>query len=148
MVAMLLALSGCGAASNDAQQAKTDAQSLWSLRTPYVGDNSRVIKLVGELFASPGATYTLTLHTARRPYALTIKLAGLAKPFESIDFSEQETLLLGLVGNVDVVSIEPASGGPGHVLTTAAASQVLGHDVKDLGRDQRSLAAYLRAEAD
>lgn len=68
------------------------------------------------------------------------------KPFDRTDFSGLTTFLLGLVANLDQVSV--TSSEHACSLTAAAASKDLGYDVKELGRDQIRLTAYLDANRD
>ena len=96
----------------------------------------------------PGSegSYSILLQTAKPPYAMTVALTRLDKPFDRTDFSGQATLLLGLVANLDEVSV--ISGEHAYSLTAAGASEELGYDVKDLGRDQSKLRAYLDSSRD
>jgi Domain of unknown function (DUF4825) len=142
---VLLASGGCGGASED-PDAASSAQSLWTARVPYVGENSRVASLVNEIGVAGAGSYRLELHTAEPPYALTIALTDPGKPFDTVDFSGPATLLLGLVTNLDEVFI--TAGQSGYSLSAAAASRDLGYDVKQLGRDQPSLEQYLAQASD
>jgi uncharacterized protein DUF4825 len=136
-----VALAGCGTPTSGQPDTSTEARSLWSARSPYVGDNSRMVALVREVGPGPAGSYSIELQTARPPYGMTIALTRLDKPFDDTDLSEQATLLLGLVANLDKVSL--TSGGHAYSLTSAGASKALGYDVKELGRDQGKLGAYL-----
>ena len=142
---ILVALTGCGGSPKDLD-VPSSAQSLWSSRVRYLGDSSRVAALVREVGPVPEGSYSIGLQTAKPPYSLTIELERLHKPFDATDFSEPATLLLGLVTNLDKVSV--TSSGHAYSLTAAAASQNLGYDVKELGRDQSRLTAYLDASRD
>ena len=119
---------------------------MWSARSAYVGDNSRVMALVREVGPGTEGSYSIVLQTAKPPYAMTVALTRLDKPFDSTDFSGNATLLLGLVANLDKVSF--TSGKHVYSLTAAGASKELGYDVKDLGRDQGKLSAYLDSSRD
>ena len=141
---MLVTLTGCGGSPNELD-VPSRAQSLWSSRVSDLGDSSRVAALTREVGPAPGS-YSISLQTAKPPYALTIALERLHKPFDATDFSEPATLLLGLVANLDKVSV--TSSGHAYSLTAADASKDLGYDVKELGKDQRRLTAYLDANSD
>lgn len=147
-LAATVVLSSCGTSVDSSNAAAAGAASVWPLRTGQVGDSSRVAALARKLWPAPDFTFTLELQTAARPYGLTVTMRHVAKPIETVNFSVQMTLLLGLVGNLDNVAITDASGHQVSVLTTAAASERIGHDVKDFGRDEASLADYLRTQAD
>jgi len=148
------ALAGCTGSSTDGPstaasgtggpEARTEA--LWAGRTAYVGDNSKVIALVGQAGFGPLGTYTLSLWTTRPPYAVTIDLPHPAKPFEQTDFSEAATILLGTVRNLDAVHV--TSQGKTYSLTAREATDTLGRDVKTLGSDRQALADYLRSHED
>ena len=142
---VLLALGGCSGSSGH-PSAPGSATSLWSARVPYVGDNSRVTTLIDEIGFAGARGYTVELRTAAPPYALAISLKDPEKPFDATDVSGPATLLLGLIANLDEVSI--TDGQHGLSLTAAAASRDLGHDVKQLGRDRPSLARYLERARD
>lgn len=141
---VLLALVGCGG-SSERSDAASLAESLWSARVPYAGDSSRVTALVDEIgFGAAG--HEVELRTAEPPYALTVSLQEPGGPIDQTDVSGQATLLLGLVANLDEVSI--SAGQDRYTVTADAASRQLGHDVKDLGRDQPTLVRYLERTDD
>jgi hypothetical protein len=137
-------LAGCSGRSSSASP--SEAQRLWSSRTAYVGDSSRVADLVREIGPAPAGGYTLSLQTEKQPYSLEVAIPRPAKPFRDTDFAPQATLLLGLVANLDRVSF--SSGDRSYSLSVAEASTKLGYDVKELGRDQSRLDAYLHAQSD
>ena len=148
------ALAGCTTPDPDAPSASpvatvgadAQAQALWAHRTAYVGDNSKVIALVGDAGFGPAGSYTLSLWTTRKPYAVTIALTDPAKPFETTDFSAPATLLLGTVTNLDAVHVTAA--GQTYSMTAGEASTALGHDVKTLGTDRAALDEYVRSLRD
>jgi hypothetical protein len=119
---------------------------LWSARTAYPGDNSHVAALVSAAGFGPEGTYSIALQTGAPPYGVTVVFQTLDKPFADIDFSVNATLLLGLVGNLDQVSV--TSGQRTYSLSAVGASHRLGYDVKVLGRDRSKLTAYLDADRD
>ncbi len=142
-----VALTGCGTSASEGSDASSQARLLWSARGAYVGDNSRDIALVREVGLGSEGSFRIELQTAQPPYAMTVALSSrLDKPFADTDFSGNATLLLGLVENLDKVSV--TSGAQAYSLTSAGASRRLGYDVKELGRDQRRLTAYLEASRD
>lgn len=117
------------------------AKSLWSARTDVAGGSSRVDALANQAGFGPAGTFSLSLQTQQSPYALTVAFDHLDKPFDEVDFSADATLLLGLVANLDTVSV--TSGGHAYSLPASDASTTLGYDVKELGRDETTLASYL-----
>ena len=136
---VLLAVGGCG--GSPSPTATSSAASLWSARVPYVGDNSRVTSLIDEIGLAGAGGYEVELRTAEPPYTMAISLEDLDQPFDAADFSDQAVLLLGLIANLDEVSITAEQDGSS--LSAAAASRDLGHDVKQLGRDRSSLVRHL-----
>ena len=149
-LALGVALAGCTTSEADApsgpsgSMASEDrAQALWADRTAYVGDNSKVVALVENAGFGIAGTYSLSLWTTRRPYAVTISVTDTAKPLDATDLTGPATLLLGTVTNLDAVHVT----GPGTTfsLTAREASVTLGHDVKTLGTDRTALAGYVRS---
>jgi hypothetical protein len=100
-----------------------------------------VVALVRQVGPVPEGTYSVALQTAKPPYALTVDLQRVDKPFAITDFAEPATLLLGLVGNLEKVRF--THDGQEYSLTAAQASTSLGYDVKELGRNQRTLTSFV-----
>ena len=140
VLVIAVTLGGCAPDSPD----MTDA--LWSARTEFVGDSSRVAALANEAGFGRAGDYSLSLQTRQKPYALTVTFDHLDKPFDDVDFSTDATLMLGLVANLDTVSV--TSDDRFYSLTASDASTALGFDVKELGRDEGRLADYLGLAAD
>ncbi|MGZ4599435.1 MAG: DUF4825 domain-containing protein [Oryzihumus sp.] len=147
-VALLVAvaLTGCGTSPSTQPDTSDRADSLWSARSPYVGDGSKVVALVSQAGFGPAGSYTVELQTDRAPYGVTVRLHHLDKPFRSTDFSAPATVLLGLVTNLDRVTV--AAGGQTYALTAAGATTSLGYDVKSLGQHRDKLVAYVRGQQD
>lgn len=147
-VALLVAvaLTGCGTSPSVQPDASGRADALWSARSPSVGDSSKVVALASEAGFGPAGSYTVELQTEHAPYGMTVRFHSLDKPLRSTDFSAPATVLLGLVDNLDRVTV--VAGGQAYALTAAAASTSLGYDVKALGQHKDKLAAYVRAQQD
>lgn len=141
VLGIAVTLGGCATAGSEPPDPTSAAQSLWSARTDFVGDNSRVVELAGQAGFGPAGTYQVSLQTQQPPYAMTVAFDQLDKPFDSIDFGANATLMLGLVANLDEVFV--TSDDHSYSLTASEASKALGFDVKELGRDKTQLAAYL-----
>ena len=141
VLVIAVTLGGCAAPDSEQSDPPNRAQSLWSARTEFVGDNSRVAALANQAGFGPAGTYSLSLQTQQAPYAITVTFDSLDKPFDNVDFSSDATLMLGLVANLDKVSV--TSDDHFYSLTASDASKVLGFDVKELGRDEGKLAEYL-----
>jgi len=140
-LAVAVTMGGCAAAGFEPADSPNAAQSLWSARTDFIGDNSSVAELADDAGFGPAGTYSLSLQTEQSPYVMTVALDTLDKPFDDVDFSAPATLMLGLVANLDQVSV--TSDDHTYSLTASDASKTLGFDVKKLGRDKTRLAAYL-----
>ena len=134
-------LGGCALRDSEPSDPPPRVQSLWLARTDYVGDNSRAAELAHQAGFGPAGSYRISLQTQQAPYAVTVDFDHLDKPFGQVDFSANATLLLGLVANLDTVSV--TSGDHSYSLTASDASTALGYDVKVLGRDKTKLATYL-----
>ncbi len=141
VLAVAVTLGGCATPDSAQSDPTNRAQSLWSARTDFVGDNSRVAELAHQAGFGPAGTYSLSLQTEQSPFAMNVAIDHLDKPFDTVDFSANATLMLGLVANLDKVSV--TSDDHSYSLTASNASKVLGYDVKELGRDRTKLAAYL-----
>lgn len=141
MLGIAVLLGGCSTPNDEKSDPPGGAQSLWADRTDFVGDNSRVAALVDHTGFGPAGTYALSLQSKQTPYSITVAFDHLDKPFVDIDFSAEATLVLGLVANLDAVTV--TSDDSAYALTASEASAALGFDVKELGRDQTMLAEYL-----
>lgn len=140
-----IALTGCTETAPPPDPT-TRAESLWSARTPYVGDSSKVASLVREVQPEDAGAYTIVLQTTSEPYGLTIEMTEADDLAERTALTERATLLLGLVENLDEVSF--AAADDTYTVTRADASADLGFDVKELGRARGTLTTYLGAESD
>ena len=141
-----LALAGCTAGPDEGElgsRLADRAHTLWQDRTAYVGDNSKVLALVEASGLASLGEYRVSLKTDAPPYAMTIAFNRLDKPFDSIDFTPQTDLLLGLVANLDTVTL--TADGSTRSFTADEASKRLGRDVKDLATDEAALADHLRS---
>ena len=143
--AVLVLSAACGSANSGPASPAARASSLFAARVAYVGDNSRVVALVGQVGPAPAGSYTLRLSTTS-PRAVRVDLRSSDKPFTNSDFREPATLLLGLIGNADQVTF--AFGSDTFTLTAAGASSAVGFDVKRFGQDRQVLADYLTASSD
>lgn len=97
----------------EAWAAVYSAESLWEARTPYLGNNSDVGKLIGLLPVSMGLKYDhFELHTAEQPYIVEIVYSMPTQLLESyaLDdtgiwelFNRNALLLYALIDNVDEI---------------------------------------------
>jgi hypothetical protein len=136
-------LAGC-ATSQDGEL--TYSQALWDAHTPFVGDSSRVTALVNLAGPTPEGQYKLSLQTGKAPYGLTIEVLDPDKPCRDLSLDRSQILLLGLIENLDRVTVTCREQT--RTATAAEATRALGFDVKALGRDRSRLAAYVDQQAD
>lgn len=149
-----LGLGGCtadgsievGSAAGAAQGASARADALWSDRTEWIGDNSKVIGLVRRAGFGPVGSYTIALVTEAKPYQLIVNLDAPVKPADATDFTTPGTIMLGTVANLDEVHV--VDGDERWTLTKAEASKDLGYDVKLLGKDLSTLRRYVASTED
>lgn len=139
--AVAVTLGGCATPVSAQSDPPHRTQTLWSARTDFVGDFSHGFALAGQAGFGRTGTYHLFLQTQQPPYAMIVDFNHLDKPFDNADFSANATLMLGLIANLDKISV--TSDDHSYSLTASNASKVLGYDVKELGRDRTKLAAYL-----
>lgn len=138
-VAAVATLTGCGAQPGNGEL--TFSQALWDHRTAHVGNSSQVTSLVRLVGPAPEGTYTLSLQTDGTPYGLTISVAKPEKPCADLASDRSATVLLGLIANLDRVTLSCADQK--RTVTAADASKALGFDVKALGQDKTRLDAYV-----
>lgn len=145
-----LVLAGCTPGWDEAQEGRPNvedrAHSLWLDRTAYAGDNSKVVALIEQTGLGSMGSMSVSLQTATAPYGLEVTYDAPGKPFDTVDFTPQATLMLGLVENLDHVDL--TSGERTHTFTSDQASRQLGYDVKTLGQDEARLRAYLQSLED
>ena len=108
--------------------------------------NSRVTALVNLAGPTPEGQYKLSLQTGKAPYGLTIEVLDPDKPCRDLSLDRSQILLLGLIENLDRVTVTCREQT--RTATAAEATRALGFDVKALGRDRSRLAAYVGQQAD
>ena len=109
--------------------------NLWNDKTDYIGENDNVVALVSDIGFKD---YTVELETDAEPYGLIVNV----KDDDLQDNLERECiLLLGLIGNLDHVTIIADSGT--YTMNVDQANSVLKYDVKKLGSSKSLLERYL-----
>ena len=109
--------------------------NLWNDKTDYIGENDNVVALVSNVGFKD---YTVELKTEEVPYGLIVNV----KDDDLQDNLERECiLLLGLIGNLDHVTIIADSGT--YTMNVDQANSVLKYDVKKLGKSKPLLERYL-----
>ncbi|MFI3202206.1 MAG: M56 family metallopeptidase [Eubacteriales bacterium] len=106
-------------------KSKTDTEILWSHRTEYIGNNTKVGNILSNLAFTSNVMYDkFELQTAQEPYELIIHLIGIENALQSssdgvawnVDFKSLEhnaAILFSLIGNVDKIEflIQRDEGG-------------------------------------
>jgi len=127
----------------DSKWWRNEAVNLYKLRLDYIGDNSGVIRLVQQAGFEFAGDYIIELKTSAEPYGLKVFYSKFSDPFSSLDFSQNATVLLGLIKNLDYVEI--TDGNNTYKLTAEEASAALGHDVKEFGSNPKKIEAYFES---
>jgi Antirepressor regulating drug resistance, predicted signal transduction N-terminal membrane component len=124
--------------------------SLMDNKTPYVGNNSKVLALVGSMYLPQGIFRdTIELQTKSTPYGITINLTMKDKSgivsngiLNSDGFYRNSIILFSLIDNVDVVDYKlkdktsKESGAIyGFTYTREMAEKLLGEDVRNYSSD-------------
>lgn len=148
VMASCVLLAGCETPASSSSASTGPTSGLWAARVAHVDDNARVTHLVEQLLPDAEFGFTINLRTATKPRRITITITRSSKPYDMLDFREQATLLLGLAADLDTVTISGMSSRHSTSVTGQVATAALGYDVKDLGRDEGRLAAYLAAVQD
>ncbi|WP_084134589.1 M56 family metallopeptidase [Paenibacillus harenae] len=100
-----------------------DTKLLMANKTPYVGNQSKVVALIEAMpFPSGYRRDTVELQTVQPPYGLTIHVIGAStsETLQHTDFEDvffpNAVLLFSLIDNVDVISYKAADkGGQGEI---------------------------------
>ena len=140
-----VALTGCSTSATERSDASSQAQSLWSARSAYVGDSSRMTALVREVGLGPAGSYGIELQTAHAPYAMTVAFTKLkAARRHRPQLERDPPARVGRQPRPGVGHL----GSAGLLPDVGRCLRKLGYDVKELGRDQRKLTAYLEKSRD
>ncbi|PYG01621.1 protein of unknown function [Georgenia satyanarayanai] len=143
----LLVLAGCAGSGDRADvpastvlRDAVDVASLEANRTPHLGDNSRVVALVGATRPDAVGESTLELRTDERPYELVVHFSSVADGVTAdvADglMADRAALLLATIDNVDEVrwTLPELSGQESDgMLSRAEADALFGSPVAELG---------------
>lgn len=127
-------------------------ETLMANKTPYVGDNSKVVALLDAMPLPTGVVRdSVELQTAATPYSMTIhytvsKLEGLNNTYAF----HNAIMLFSLVDNVDVIysSILDITNSPSHSIATFPhtreyADQLMEGDVRDYASNTGTLITFI-----
>ena len=137
--------TGAGEDPATATSMAIDAQALFKARTPHLGDNSAVIRVVDATRVSLLGQRTLALITDRQPLTLVISLTDiqLDEPRRVKELvTERAVLMLACISNADLVrwTVEGLDGASGE-LSRADADTLAGAPVAGLATSAPHLTA-------
>jgi len=147
LTAALTSNPGRAPVSND------DAADLLNHKTPYIGNNSKVVALLDALPLPQGITRsTVQLSTSQHPYGLTIHYS---LTDDSLVISEEQFLrnslfLFSLIDNVEKIDHQgywnnkALSSTPFRfTYTRADAEKIVGGDIRQFAENKERLAALI-----
>lgn len=126
---------------NDGIILKQLAEELYAAKVEYLGNNSAVSALIGKTGLAVLGDYSIELETSMEPYGLKIIYSSTLEDLSELDLNPDAILLLGLIENLDHVII--TSGDVEFTLNAAEASDMLGYDIKDIGKSREALLEFL-----
>jgi beta-lactamase regulating signal transducer with metallopeptidase domain len=127
-----------------------NAAALFKFKTPYVGDNSKVVNLVNNL---PYAEMRgeISLQTESQPYGVTVDYDFSFADFDTrqigATFRDNAVVLFALIDNVDVVefNVIGADGPPKYLYTRAEVQKGYGQDLREYSKDTGALETLLNS---
>ncbi len=170
LTALLLMLTACNTgdvketvdkAKNDVEKVKQTVESakesydkiiemtktLNDLKVKYIGDNSKVMKLIESTGIKDVGNFKIELQTSEAPYGLKINFDEEAdKDFDYGNVEKDIVKLLGLIENLGYVEI--TKDGETKKYTESEISESLGFDVKDLYKDPAKLEEFIKDNYD
>ncbi|SCY94365.1 M56 family metallopeptidase [Alkaliphilus peptidifermentans] len=126
-------------------------ENLIANKTPYVGDNSKVVALIDALPLPEGIIRdTVRLHTSNQPYGITINLKTkddsytVPNNINTNDFYRNSVILFSLIDNVDTIeymipAVEPYS----LVYTREYVVDLMGEDIRSYGENEHTLKSLI-----
>lgn len=126
---------------NDSIMLKQFAEYLYDSKVQYLGNNSAVSELIGKTGLAGFGDYSVKLETSAEPYGLKVIYGSTLKEFNELDLTSDAILLLGLIENLD--HIEITNGDVNFTLNVSDASDILGYDVKEIGKSMGALLEFL-----
>lgn len=131
-----------------------DAQTLYALKTPYIGNNSAVGAIPKALGAAEIGSYTFELQTDAEPYGITINFENNSAGYSEEQLNEKmmhcSWLFLALVDNAEIFTWtypNETGGFDTHSATVEAVSKTIG-DIKQFGTSQKEFERLLSLISD
>lgn len=92
-------LAGCSK-----KEVKVENENIYSYKTEFVGDNSKVVGIVSNLEYPKNYTYnSIEMKTDKKPYTLTVYLDE-KEPDETREFFTQAATTFALIDNLDEIN--------------------------------------------
>lgn len=147
---------GANAAEPGARASGFDVRALYENRTPYVGDNGKVGKLVNLMPLPEGLKRDhISLQTTDEPYGLTVHYrtdpeTGVVWNMDKGDppgyaelFQRNGTVLMGLIGNVGYIDFAIDDRNFNYRFNRSDAELIFGGDVAPYSESEELLAGYI-----
>ncbi len=131
------------------------AKQLWNARTPYIGDNSSVGKILNLLPIPQDIQYNyFKLNTSEQPYGVEIVYSASSEVIKQYDVLENKKLdifrknaliLLALIDNADTVTAVLEDGDNTIEFTSSRewAEEIVGGDVRDYANSPEELEVLI-----
>lgn len=149
VVAVIIAILFTNYFSKD-RSTETNAVDLIKYQSAYVGDNTNIINLLGEL---PLGNYRneVSLETSSKPYGISVKydLSVSSLSVEAIEatFEKNATLIFALIDNVDQISFiyDPDNENPDYVSDRAQIQKSYVNDLRSYADDRKAFETLLNS---
>lgn len=129
-----------------------DAEALFKYKTPYVGDNSRVVNLISSLPFSD-LRGEVSLQTQSAPYGVTVDydFSGAEQDTRRVEsvFRDNAVVMFALIDNVDTITFNArgAAQPAEYNYTRAEAQAGYEKDLREYSQDVSTLGALLKSLA-
>lgn len=149
VVAVIIAILFTNYFSKD-RSTETNAVDLIKYQSAYVGDNTNIINLLGEL---PLGNYRkeVSLETSSKPYGISVKydLSVSSLSVEAIEatFEKNATLIFALIDNLDQISFiyDPDNENPDYVSDRAQIQKSYVNDLRSYADDHKAFETLLNS---
>lgn len=118
-------------------QQKTLAEKLYAMRTPYIGDNSKVGALVSTV---PGYEQ-FALHTDKEPYGVTVYINK--EQLEKYSFEKETAICLGLIKNASFITFTDMDEKTAQNYDVDTLTKTLGYSPKVFYEEEDKLEKFL-----
>lgn len=151
LLPMLLILSACSingtknpvdTSRDNIPETAEMVKTLNELKVKYIGDNSKVNRLINNTGIKDMGGFTIALQTSEEPYGLTINFDEESdSDINYLSLEKDATKLIGLIENLGYVEI--TKDGKTTKYTEEAISEKLGFDVKELYYNPAKLEEFI-----